>query len=275
MKYQYGIMQGRLSPLVDKKIQAFPMKHWKKEFKELKKIGLNLIEWTLDYKNLNKNPLLTSQGKKKIKTLERKFSIKVSSVTCDCFMQKPFWKIKKNQKILNYLKRIIFSAGELKIKYIIIPLVDKGSIKNFHQEKNLISICKNYQKYLKENNVEIIFESDLKPLLLSKFIRKFNSKYFGINYDTGNSASLDYSTDEEFLNYGKFIKNVHIKDRIKFGSTVRLGVGNANFKKLFKNLKKIKYKGNLILQTARSKKNKHLEEIKLNLNYIKKFHNEN
>ena len=34
-------------------------------------------------------------------------------------------------------------------------------------------------------------------------------------------------------------KNVHIKDRKKFGPTVRLGDGNADFKELFKNLKKL------------------------------------
>ena len=56
---------------------------------------------------------------------------------------------------------------------------------------------------------------------------------------------------------------------------MRLGDGNADFKELFKNLKKTNYKGNLILQTARSKNNKHVEEIITNLNYIKKFNNEN
>ena len=50
-------------------------------------------------------------------------------------MQKPFWKIKNNEKILSYLKQIIFSSGKLNIKFIIIPLVDKGSIENLHQEK--------------------------------------------------------------------------------------------------------------------------------------------
>ena len=76
------------------------------------------------------------------------------------------------------------------------------------------------------------------------------------------------------LNIGKYIYNIHIKDRKKFGNTVRLGHGNANFNKLFKNLKN-KLSRNLILQTARSKINKHLEEIKINLDFIKKIQNEN
>ena len=268
-------MQGRLSPILDNKIQAFPEKYWQKEFLKIKKTGLNLIEWTLDYEKLNKNPLLSIIGKKKIKYLKKKYSVKINSVTCDCFMQKPFWKIKNNKKILHFLKQIILSSGELGIKYIVIPLVDNGSIENDSQKKNLMIICKKHEKYLKQSNVNIIFESDFKPRALSKFIKKFNNKYFGINYDTGNSASLNYDIDEEFNLYGKYIKNIHIKDRQKFGKTVRLGNGNVNFSKLFKNIKLLKYQGNLILQTARSVNNKHLEEIKINLNYLKKLHNEN
>ena len=122
--------------------------------------------------------------------------------------------------------------------------------------------------------MQIIFESDYHPKKLKSFIKKFNKKYFGINYDTGNSASLNYNMKDEFKYFGNRILNIHIKDRKKFGNTVRLGEGNANFKQLFMNLKKINYKGNLILQTARSKINKHLEEIKINLKFLKKIQNE-
>ena len=270
----YGIMQGRLSPLIQGKIQAFPEKYWQNEFKILKKINLNIIEWTLDYKNLYRNPLLTLNGKKKIKFLKKKYSIKIQSITCDCFMHKPFWKIKKNEMVINYLKNIISSSGELNIKFIVIPLVDKGSIKNLKQENKLLKICRNFEKYLKKNNVKIIFESDFNPKKLLRFIKKFNRKYFGLNYDTGNSASLNYDINDEFKYYGKYIYNVHIKDRKKFGKTVRLGDGNANFKQVFKNLKKINYKGNIIFQTARSKVNKHLDEIKMNIKFIENIQNE-
>ena len=58
---------------------------------------------------------------------------------------------------------------------------------------------------------------------------------------------------------------------MKNGKTIRLGHGNANFLKLFKNLRKIRYKKVLILQTARSKNNQHMNEIKMNLNYLRKF----
>ena len=273
MKFKYGVMQGRLSKKVGNKIQAFPEKSWRSEFSKAKALGLKSIEWTLDYKNLKKNPMLTKKGQSQIKKLSKKNSININSLTGDCFMQNPFWKKKNNLKLIDDLIKIIQSCKIIGIKYIVVPLVDNGSINNKDDEKNLLNSCKYISKYLKDSNLKIIFESDFSPKKLKKFIEKFNKKFFGINYDVGNSAGLDYKIDDEFKLYGSYIYNVHVKDRIKHGKTVRLGNGNANFLKLFKNLKKIKYNRELILQTARSKDNQDIKEIKINLDYLKKFHN--
>ena len=183
-------------------------------------------------------------------------------------MQKPFWKNYKNN-ISKDLKKIIIVSGKLKIKYIVVPLVDNGSIKNKNHLKLLRIGLKEVYKFQKLYGVTILFESDFKPKQLNKFIRMFDKRYYGINYDTGNSASLGYDIEEEFKQYHKFIKNIHIKDRFYHGKTVRLGEGDVNFKKLYKLLKKYNYKNNLILQCARSKTNQHMNEIKINLKFLK------
>jgi L-ribulose-5-phosphate 3-epimerase len=272
MNFKYGVMQGRLSRQIGNKIQAFPEKYWKSEFSKAKKLGLNCIEWTLDYKNLQKNPIFKKKGKLEIKRLSKKYSVFIKSLTGDCFMQKPFWKLNKNTNLLEDFKKIIEAANDIGIKIIVIPLVDNGSLSKKVEVQNLFRICKNFKKYLKKTKLKIVFESDFNPKKLQKFIKKFDKKYFGINYDVGNSAALNYDVDEEFNLYGNRIYNIHIKDRIKFGKSVRLGEGNANFSKLFKNLKRIKYNKNIILQTARSKQKQHMKEININLNFLKKFH---
>ena len=109
-----AIMQGRLSPMVNRKIQSFPIKNWKKEFSIAKKIGLKFIEWTLDYQHLFLNPLLTKKGKKEIKFFSKKYSIKIKSLTGDCFMQKPFWKLKNNNKLI----KLIFFLFRMPIQMI-------------------------------------------------------------------------------------------------------------------------------------------------------------
>lgn len=45
---QIGFMQGRMSPLVDGKIQCFPTDHWEQEFLFAERAGFSLMEWTID-----------------------------------------------------------------------------------------------------------------------------------------------------------------------------------------------------------------------------------
>ena len=242
-----GVMQGRLTPMIGNKIQFFPKKNWQKEFRLAKNLNLKYIEWTLDYKDIFFNPIFVKPDINKISFLKKKYSIKIVSLTGDCFMQKPFWKVKKSIKLIDDFKKIVSACSDL-------------------NELNKLN------KFFKANRVNILFESDYNPKLLSKFINKLDESIYGINYDVGNSASLDYDIDEEFEYYGKRIKNIHIKDRQLHGTTVRLGMGNANFKKLFKNIKKFNYKGLLILQTARAvNKNNDIREIQTNLSFIKNY----
>jgi len=266
-----GFIQGRLlDSEKKKKIQFFPAKNWKKEIKIAIKNKINLIEWTINIENIKKNPIYNEKLLLQLIKFKKKNNIKINSVTCDFFMQKPFYKLKKKKdkiKNLEILKKVIKNGQKIGIQLFILPLVDNSSIESFNQEKELVSSLneKNFLKLLKKKS-QILFESDYSPKKIIKFIKKFNLKKFGINYDTGNSASLNYKVRKEKI-YFKYVKNIHIKDRLKNGPSVRLGNGNWDYISFFNILKKIKYNNNLILQTARAKNSNHVEEI----NYSKKF----
>jgi len=266
-------MQGRLSPLYNNKIQSFPKYHWQKEFKKIRELKLNSIEWTLDHKEIIENPINTLEGKKKIIDLKKKYKINIKSLTGDCFMQNPFWKEKgiRRENLINILKLVLNNSSKIGVKKIILPLVDNGSINNNNQYNVLVSTLKKIIPLLKKNKQQILFELNFKPKKALRFIKKFNKKHFGINYDIGNSSSLGFKPKNEIKTYGNYIKNVHIKDRYFKGTTVRLGKGHANFNEVFINLKKKKYNGNFILQTARSKNGLHKKEISMNLNFLDKW----
>lgn len=268
MKHNLGFMQGRLVDSEKKgSIQYFPEKNWIKEFEIAKKIKINKIEWTINYENIQNNPLYNG-NLKILKKMIGKYKINVPSVTLDYFMQKPFFKKaqkKEKFKILKNLRQIIYNGNRIGIKYYVFPLVDNSSIKSKTEEKELIKQTKKLIKLLKKNSL-ILFEIDYTPDRIIDFVKKFKSKKIGINYDTGNSAGLNYNFEDEFK-YIKYIKNIHIKDRVLNGVTVRLGKGNWDFKKFFRLIKN-NYKGNFILQTARSKKNKHTEEILINKKFF-------
>jgi L-ribulose-5-phosphate 3-epimerase len=72
-----------------------------------------------------------------------------------------------------------------------------------------------------------------------------------VNYDSGNSASLGYDVGRELAAYGTRIGSVHVKDRIRGGSTVPLGSGDADLTALFEGLAGLRYQGDYVLQVAR------------------------
>ena len=257
-KYNIGFMQGRLSPMENGMIQSFPWNNWRQEFKIANELCLGIMEWTLDQEDLYKNPLMNEEGHKEIIKFCLKNKISIPSLTGDCFMQFPFWKMREKEKAAyqNIFLDIIKNCSIIGIKMVVVPLVDNGSIENKKHEENLISFLKNQTSLIKKLGMKIIFESDFDPPKLKNFIGKLDGDNFGINYDTGNSASLGFNPIDEIKSYGDRIDNVHIKDRVLNGTTVPLGDGDTDFNSIFKALKDIEYKGNFILQTARSDNNK-------------------
>ena len=260
---QIGFIQGRLSERVDGKIQAFPWPYWKNEFLIASKHGFHSMEWTLDQERLYSNPLLTSSGQQTILKLCKQYNLSIPSLTGDCFMQAPFWKAEGHK--IDELKKdflaIAKACSKVDIKIIVVPLVDNGRLDTKEEQDLLISFLKDNLSFFEDNNLQIIFESDFAPSELAKFIDHLPEELFGINYDIGNSAALGYSSTEEFAAYGQRIINVHIKDRMLFGTTVPLGEGNADFEQVFNLLAQIGYSGNLILQTARAKDNDHVKSL--------------
>jgi len=252
-----GFIQGRLSPLVDQKIQAFPWEHWKSEFPAAKDLGLRLMEWTLDAERIYENPFLKASGE--VQQLCRENQLRIPSLTGDFFMQEPFFHRDREVR-LDTLKAVIRSCGDHGTEFLIIPLVDNASLTGPELEKDLIHGMIEVEKELQSSGVKVAFESDYGPQELARFIEMLPSSSFGINYDSGNSASLGYDVQEEFSSYGPRVLNVHIKDRIRGGTTVPLGEGDVQWSPLFGCLKN--YEGNIILQTARAKKGNHSEVLR-------------
>jgi len=258
-----GFMQGRLSPIIDGKIQAFPWNSWMDEFSIAGKLRIPLMEWTLDQERLYENPLMNEVGRAEIRTLCRSNGIQIPSVTGDCFMQAPFWKVDgvARTNLEKDFIAIVKSCYEVGILILVVPLVDNGRLDNVKQENDLIQFLKLHENFFLLHKIKIVFESDFSPNELERFIKRLNPAVFGVNYDIGNSAALGFDPREEFSKYGERIMNVHIKDRMLGGTTVPLGTGNANFEVIFSELSRLNYEGNFILQTARATSDEHAEVL--------------
>ena len=258
-----GYMQGRLSNMIDGKIQAFPANTWREEMILGAKHNIYNIEWTLDHFDIKENPFLTQAGQNEIKAISKNCGAQILSVTGDCFMQAPIWKLDSSYEAdLTYeFLSIIDACQKLDVGIVVIPSVDFSSLQTLQEGERFINFCNTHYEAIKNAGVRIAIESDFGAQKLDQFIRKLPNDVFGVNYDIGNSASLGFSHKEEIATYGDIIFNVHVKDRAYGGITVPLGDGNSNFPEVFQALFAVNYPGNFILQTARAKEDNHLDVL--------------
>lgn len=269
-------MQGRLSPPIEGKIQAFPMDTWREEFRSAKECGFDIIDWIIEARDLDKNPLLNDGGLVEIKRLEDEMGVKVGAVCADYFMDYPLIRCSEEER-KERLEKVLLFARRLNaagITYLEIPFVDNSAIQTSDELKELLEIFPPILDELEGLNVTLSFETSLPPEKLREFLVKLNHPAAKANYDMGNSASLGYDPEDELLVYGQYVVTVHVKDRIRRGGTVQLGTGDTDFDTCFAMLAKIGYKGPYILQAARggeeiswNKKNKDFV-----LNYLSKYY---
>lgn len=253
IKNKFGIMQGRLLPKYKGRYQAHPVGYWRDEFPIASKLGLDSIEFILDYNDVESNPLLTQDGMEEIQNMEQLSGVKVLSICADYFMEAP---IHSNEtavvdKSLQILDRLIKNVSLLNVKNIVIPCVDQSSLKSTENKNNFINNIKKIVGTAEKANINISLETDLAPIPFANLLDSINSKNVTVNYDTGNSASLGYDPEEEFSFYGHKITDLHIKDRLLGSGPVVLGEGDVNFSKIFDLLSKYEYQDIIIFQAFR------------------------
>jgi L-ribulose-5-phosphate 3-epimerase len=249
---EIGIMQGRLSPRIDGKIQAYPANTWQQEFELAKEIGYSAIEWIVE-KPLEINAMMSKSGIKEIKEIISKTGVRIDYVCADIFMQQPLIRmsqeIREDNKEL--LKNILLNAKEVGALGVEIPFVDASSIKSESEKNELISCTQEAFELAKEIGIKISLETDLNPSSFKELLDRINLDHVQANYDIGNSASLGFDPVEEIDAIGNRILNVHIKDRKLGSTTVPLGTGDADIKLSLSRLSEIKYLGGITIQAAR------------------------
>jgi hexulose-6-phosphate isomerase len=124
---------------------------------------------------------------------------------------------------------------------------------------------------LSQGNKQIAIECEFDIESIDKLLSELNPDNFGINFDMGNSASLGHDPEEELKVCRDRVFNIHIKDRILGGPTVRLGTGNVNFKRIAKLLSDQEYAGNMILQAARDSEKNESDLIATYLDFCRQY----
>ncbi|MDF3820152.1 sugar phosphate isomerase/epimerase [Leptospira sp. 96542] len=270
MRNLLGVMQGRLLPKFKGRYQAHPVGYWQDEFPIAKSLGLDCIEFILDYNDFEKNPLISETGTTEIQKAIEETGVKVVSICADYFMEAPFHSgdpivVKNSQKVLSTLLKY---GSEIGVNDIVIPCVDQSSLRSDSDKKifyeNILPLVKEAELL----NINLSLETDLAPRDFLDVIKMFNSTSVTVNYDIGNSASLGFDPTQEFEIYGLHITDIHIKDRKLGSGSVELGTGDAQFSKVLTQIDKLNYSGPLIMQAYRDDEG--LEIFKRQLEWVRR-----
>ena len=268
MKNKVGVMQGRLLPKYQGRYQAHPVGYWQQEFNLAQQLGLDCIEFILDFNGAKDNPLLQGGGIDEIKTIIKKTGVSVRTICVDYFMEAPLHSKDSlvSSQSQQVIKTLLNSASDLGVTDIVVPCVDQSSLHDQTVIDCFVRQLSPVVKIAEDRGINISLETDLAPRPFVELLSRFESDRVTVNYDIGNSAALGYDTVEELNAYGDKITDIHIKDRELGGGPVVLGQGNANFESFFDKLQNFNYKGPFIMQAYRDEEG--VEVFKQQLNWI-------
>jgi len=273
VKNKIGVMQGRLLPKYQGRYQSHPVGYWQDEFSIAQTLGLDCIEFILDYDDAEENPLLKDGGIDEIKSVIEKTGVTVNTVCGDYFMEAPLHSEDRKASNLSQqiLTRIINNTAELGVTDLVIPCVDQSSLYNSEAADRFVKQLIPIVEVAENMKINLSLETDLAPQPFVNLLKRFNSDRVTVNYDIGNSAALGYDPTEELDAYGDRITDIHIKDRPFGGGSVKLGTGNADIPGFLKLMESFNYSGPLIMQAYRDDEGVQIFEDQLN--WVKNFLN--
>ncbi len=248
-----GTMQGRLLPKFMGRYQAHPIGYWQQEFLFAAGMGLDLIEFILDFNEAQNNPLLSERGVEEILHVSEASGVRIETVCADYFMEAPLHTDApdKAEQSLAVLVSLITNGNALGITDIVIPCVDQSSLRTAKQKDAFIRMMGKALNAATKAGINLALETDLPPMEFRVLLDKLDSPHATVNYDTGNSASLGFDPKEEFAAYGSRISDIHIKDRTLGGGSVVLGTGHWQHETFFRLVDDYNYSGPIIMQAYR------------------------
>jgi len=246
-----GIIQGRLS-VPDAGHQTTPF-DWRKEFTLIDKMNLCHIEWNVDNKRLDSNPIFHEDISK--------ITEKISSVCFDNLVTSDFYNYSFfKSAFVDFLSRLC----EQGIYKLTIPLLEESkldSLERVHKATDLISKALDV-----DDRIQITVESDGPLDYIKPVVNSSNRIFF--TYDTGNLTASNRKHDVYIDALFDKIKNIHLKDRkINQGPSV-VHNGDVDFDQIFSILGRNGYEGIFTLQMARGKPGSEKEQV---LEYTNRF----
>ena len=245
-----GVMQGLLSPRRENRLQAFPHQTWPEEFANAKRLGFSYLEWIYEAERAAENPIASSAGRAAIRACMKESGLPVGSVCGD------YWMIhrlaggtaKERADNAAALSELVRWTRELGATRILLPLLETSALTTPEQVREATESIQRVCPALEAYDVTLGLEMEIPGSEYAAVIRGIGHTHVRAYYDTGNSTAqgLDIATD--ILPLLPLLEAVHLKDRVRFGTSQPFGRGAANFDAFFAVLANVGYAGDFLTQ---------------------------
>lgn len=250
-----GIMQGRLLPPLDGRVQSFPREGWEREFPLAAEIGFDSIELTIESASWGIHPVRTVAGRARLAGLSRAHGVRLAGLCCDSVMEHPL--VTDNATMREQGQAIVFdlidNGAAAGLPMIELPMLGANSLAKAPAPALAAfeSMLDGALTRAETAGIDILLETNLDGPSFAAFLARHRHPRLGVNYDTGNSTYFGYAPEDEIPAYASRIRNVHIKDCTRADYSVPLGRGETRFDDIFRHLGDAGYRGGFILQAAR------------------------
>jgi L-ribulose-5-phosphate 3-epimerase len=248
-----GIMQGRLSEPIGNAIQSFPVDNWRDEFPRAAAAGLATIEWIYDTHGEGVNPLETDEGIDELLARSAESGVVVASVCADWFIPNRLVRVAAEElaQRVDRLRWLLVRCERLGARRLVLPFVDESALLSRGDEQASVTALRGILDDTECAEVELHLETSLDHDEFASLLSDLDHELVKVNYDSGNSAYLGFDPRLEFAAYGNRIGSIHVKDRLRAGTSVPLGEGDADLESVFALAAQIGFDGDYVLQVAR------------------------
>jgi CMP-N-acetylneuraminic acid synthetase/sugar phosphate isomerase/epimerase len=243
---EFGIIQGRLTHAWNGQLQCFPRNNWPNEFVLAAKCGLRAIELVVDREHNPNNPLWSAGGRTQLKRAAEQAGVRTYSVCIDYVIQHDL----RLADTVQYVELLIAALAEIGAERIVLPLFEASDLSG-EDLVPFVGHLRSIADSCRRLKMDVCLETALPAEELYEFLGMLARSNIAICYDIGNATGLGYDTAAEISLLGTRVRHVHIKDKIRDGTSVPLGEGDANFRETFAELERSGYEGLLIFETPR------------------------
>lgn len=248
--HRIGVMQGRLSPRPENRLQAFPHQTWPDEFAQAKRLGFSYLEWIYEAERAEENPIASSSGRAAIRACVAESGLPVGSVCADYFMihRLAGGTASERREHAKALAELVRWTRELGATRILLPLLETSALETREQVREATESIQSVCAALEAYDVTLGLEMEIPGEAYAAVIRGIGHSHVRAYYDTGNSTAQGLNIATDVLPLLPLLEAVHLKDRVVGGTSRPFGSGAANFKGFFGVLAQAGYQGDFLTQ---------------------------